>query len=412
MIEKLFDRSFVIDRLRKGPLGEHIDLLAHRLSAQGFSRVHSRIQLRYIGHFNRWLERKGFTPKQIDEDMIDRFWRSFMRRKRVRRHDAAALFTLLDFLREQGVTPNRTIKAVLTPRESQVEDYRSYLREERGLSYDSIRNALPFVDQLLAVKYPQTHIDFSLLKADDITAFVRKRTTELGSVQAKHMVTALRGFLRYLRHRGEIETDLAGCVPSVPHYSFSTVPRFLPTGSVEKILKIADTSTPTGRRDRAILMLLARLGLRTCEIVRLELEDIDWELGQITIRGKGGRWSKLPLLPDVGGAVAAYVQHDRPRCSTRRVFVTQRAPVGGLSSGCAVVKTVARALKSAGIVSERKGGYLFRHTLATEMLSRGASLPEIGQVLRHQKADTTWIYAKVDFGALRKVAQPWPGGVQ
>jgi site-specific recombinase XerD len=159
-------------------------------------------------------------------------------------------------------------------------------------------------------------------------------------------------------------------------------------------------------------MLLARFGLRTSEIVRLDLEDVDWELGQITIRGKGGRWSKLPLPPDVGQSLAAYLQHDRPRCSTRRLFVTQRAPITGLSTGCAIVKTVTRALSRAGIVSERKGGYLFRHTLATEMLGRGASLREIGEVLRHRKADTTRIYAKVDFRALRNLAQPWPGGAR
>jgi site-specific recombinase XerD len=412
MIETFFDRSFAIDRLRQGPLAGHIDLLANRLSTEGYSRVHSRIQLRYIGHFNRWLDRKGLTAKQIDEEMIERFWHSFMRRKKVRRGDMSALFTLLDFLREQGVTPQRTIKAVLTPRESHVENYRSYLREERGLSYDSIRNMLPFVDQLLLVKYPQNHIDFRLLKADDITTFVLKQAKELGSVQAKHMLTSLRGFFRYLRHRGDTETDLAGCVPRVPCYAFSTVPKFLPAGSVEKILRLTNRTTPRGRRDYAILILLARLGLRTCEVVRLELEDVDWELGQITIRGKGGRWSKLPLPPDVGKALAAYLQHDRPRCSTRRFFITQRAPIAGLSTGGAIVKTVTRALNRAGIASARKGGYLFRHTLATEMLGRGASLGEIGEVLRHRKADTTWIYAKVDFRALRKLAQRWPGGAQ
>jgi site-specific recombinase XerD len=159
-------------------------------------------------------------------------------------------------------------------------------------------------------------------------------------------------------------------------------------------------------------MLLARLGLRTCEIVRLELEDIDWEIGQITVRGKGGRWSKLPLAPDVGKSIAAYLQHDRPRCSTRRLFVTQRAPITGLSTGCAIVNTVARALSRAGIALQRKGGHLFRHTLATMMLGRGATLREIGEVLRHRKAKTTWIYAKVDFRALRGLAQPWPGGTQ
>jgi site-specific recombinase XerD len=120
----------------------------------------------------------------------------------------------------------------------------------------------------------------------------------------------------------------------------------------------------------------------------------------------------MPLPSDVGQAIAAYLQHDRPRCSSRRLFISQRAPITGLQSGCAIVRTVARALNRAGIVSERKGGYLFRHTLATEMLGRGASLREIGEVLRHRKAGTTQIYAKVDFRALRDLAQPWPGGAR
>lgn len=165
---------------------------------------------------------------------------------------------------------------------------------------------MPFVDRFLAQKYPRDHFDFAALKVDDITSFVRKQATELGSVQAKHMVPSLRAFFRYLRHRGEIDTDLACCVPCVPAYSFSTIPRFLPTGTVERILRRTIRNTPRGRRDFAVLMLLARLGLRACEIVRLELEDLDWELGQITIRGKGGRWSKLPLPPDVGQALTAY----------------------------------------------------------------------------------------------------------
>ena len=410
MVHTFFERSFAIRRLRRGPLAEYIDLLADRLAAQGYSRVHSRIQLRHIGHFNRWLQQEHLSLEQLDENIIGRYWRYFMREKRVRPKDVFALIRLLDLLREQGVTPQRAIEAVPTPRETLLENYRCYLREERGLAPGTIRIVLPFVDRFLTQRFPRHCFDFAAVNAKDITTFVRKQASELGSVQTKHMVTALRGFFRYLRHCGDVETDLAGCVPRVPYYAFSTVPRFLPSGSVENILRATDRSTPTGRRDRAMLTLLARLGLRTCEVVRLELEDIDWELGQITIRSKGGRWSKLPLPSDVGDAIAGYLRHDRPRCSTRRVFVTQRAPITGLSSGCAIVKAVTRALKSADIASERKGGYLFRHTLATEMLGRGASLGEIGEVLRHRKADTTWIYAKVDFGTLRKLAQPWPGG--
>jgi site-specific recombinase XerD len=393
-------------------LAGHIDLLAARLATHGYSRVHSRIQLRLVGHFNRWLEQKRLTAEQLDEDVIERYRRYLKRRKRVRSEDVCTLVRLLDLLREQGVTPRRNVEATPTAREILLEKYRRYLREERGLSDASLRNMLMFVDRFLVEKYPGDRFNFAALKVGDITTFVRRQATDLSSVQAKHLVTALRSFFRYLRHCGEIDTDLAGGVPCVPDYSFSAVPKFLPAGSVEKILRCTDRSTPRKRRDYAILMLLARFGLRTSEAVRLELEDVDWELGQITVRGKGGRWSKLPLPSDVGQALAAYLQHDRPRCSTRRLFVTQRAPITGLSTGCAIVKTVTRALSRAGIVSERKGGYLFRHTLATEMLGRGASLQEIGEVLRHRKADTTRIYAKVDFRALRNLAQPWPGGAR
>jgi site-specific recombinase XerD len=410
MVQTFFERSCTIDRLRQGPLAGHIDLFAARLTTDGYSRVHSRIQLRLVGHFNRWLDQNSLTAEQLDEDAIERYRRYLKRRKRVRSEDVCTLFRLLDLLREQGVTPRRTIEAVPTAREILLEKYRHYLSEERGLSEGSLRNMLLFVRRFLADKYPGDRFNFAALKVGDITTFVRRQATKLSSGQAKHLVTALRAFFRYLRHRGEIDTDLAGCVPRVRDYSFSTVPKFLPAGSVEKILRLTDRSTPSGRRDYAILILLARFGLRTFEVVRLELEDVDWELGQITVRGKGGRWSKLPLPSDVGQALAAYLQHDRPLCSTRRLFVTQRAPITGLSTGCAIVKTVTRALSRAGIVSERKGGYLFRHTLATEMLGRGASLQEIGEVLRHRKADTTRIYAKVDFRALRNLAQPWPGG--
>jgi site-specific recombinase XerD len=412
MVQTFFKRSCTINRLRQGPLAGHIDLLAERLAAHGFSRVHSRIQLRLVGHFIRWLDQKGISAKQLDEALIERYWHYFERKKRVRSFDVGALVRLLDLLREQGITPRCATEAVPTLREMQLDMYRRYLREERGLAQESVRNMLLFVDRFLAEKYPRDHFDFATLKANDITTFVRKQATKRSSAQAKNLVTALRSFFRYLRHRGEIHTDLAGCVLRVPDYSFSTVPRFLPAGSIEKMLRITDQSTPRGRRDYAILMLLARFGLRTSEVVRLELEDVDWELGQITVQGKGGRWSKLPLPSDVGQALAAYMQQDRPLCRSRRIFVTQRAPITGLSTGCAIVKTVTRALSRAGIVSERKGGYLFRHTLATEMLGRGASLKEIGEVLRHRKADTTRIYAKVDFHALRNLALPWPGGAR
>src|SRR5579875_2214217 len=230
MLETSFQRSFAIRRLRQGPLAEYVDPLADRLAAQGYSRVQSRIQLRHIGHFNRWLQQEHLSLEQLDENIIGRYWRSYMREKRVRPKDVFALMKLLDLLREQGVTPRRTIGPAPTPRDTLLEKYRCYLREERGLAPGTIRIVLPFVDRFLAQRFPRHCFDFAALDAKDITTFVRKQATELGSVQTKHMVTALRGFCRYLRHCGDVETDLAGCVPRVPYYAFSTVPRFLPTG--------------------------------------------------------------------------------------------------------------------------------------------------------------------------------------
>ena len=412
MVQTFFKRLCTIHRLRRGPLAGHIDLLAAKLATEGFSRVHSRIQLRLVGHFNRWLEQLHLAADQLNEDVIERYRRWLMRRKRVRSEDVRTLTRLLDLLREQGIAPQLQTKPVPTTREILIEDYRRHLLNERGLSEGSVRNLLMYVNQFLGAKYPHDRFNFGALRARDILTIIRRHALQSSSAQAKHLGTALRSFCRYLRYRGEIAIDLAACVPVVRHYSLSTVPKFLPADAFKKILRSTDRSTPHGRRDHAILMLLARLGLRTCEIVRLELEDIDWEIGQITVRGKGGRWSKLPLAPDVGESIAAYLQHDRPRCSTRRLFVTQRAPITGLATGCAIVSTVARALSLAGIALQRKGGHLFRHTLATTMLGRGATLREIGEVLRHRKAKTTWIYAKVDFRALRGLAQPWPGGTQ
>jgi integrase len=167
-----------------------------------------------------------------------------------------------------------------------------------------------------------------------------------------------------------------------------------------------------GRRDYAILLLLARLGLRAGEVVKLRLEDVDWENARITVCGKGGKWAQLPLPADVAKAIARYLRHDRPRCACRRLFIRDYAPIEGFSRAGSIASIVKRALGKAGVVSARKGAHLLRHSLATEMLRKGASLDEIGEVLRHRSPDTTAIYAKVDLTSLRALALPWPGGAR
>jgi integrase len=215
-----------------------------------------------------------------------------------------------------------------------------------------------------------------------------------------------------MRHQGEIPIDLAKCVLPVAMWSLSTLPKFLPAGTVQQLLDHRERETPRGKRNYAVLLLLARLGLRACEIVALELDDIDWDNGRITIHGKSGRVAQMPLPSDIGEAIASYLRFGRPCCTCRRVFLRHRAPVRGFAHSITVSTIVRRALIDAGIDSARKGAHLFRHTLATDLLRQEVSLDEIAELLRHQSPNTTALYAKVDLTALRALALPWPGGTR
>jgi len=291
-------------------------------------------------------------------------------------------------------------------------EFHSYLSEEIGRSPSTAKNYVPFADQFLMERFQKRTPVLSLLRASDVTGFVIRHAHQLSPVRAGIMVTALRSFFRYLLHRGAIATDLAGCVPAVPNWSLSTLPRFLPAPTVEKLLKRCNRKTAVGRRNHAILLLLARLGVRAGEVINLSLDDIDWASGQITIHGKGGRSAPLPLPADVGTALAAYLRRDRPPSASRRVFLRHRAPLTGFANPSTLSSIVRRALQQAGIESAHMGAHVLRHSLATSMLRNGGSLDEIGELLRHQSPNTTAIYAKVDVAALHTLALPWPGGAR
>jgi site-specific recombinase XerD len=222
------------------------------------------------------------------------------------------------------------------------------------------------------------------------------------------MATALRSFFRFLFQDGQTDGDLARAIPAVPQWRLAEVPKYLEPEEVERVLRACQRDTTGGRRDQAILLLLARLGLRASEVIALELDDIDWRAGVLTVRGKGCSHDSLPLPADVGQALASYLRHHRPPCTTRRLFVRTRAPHRGLANPSSLSTIVTRALKRAGLRPAFTGAHVLRHSLATGMLRSGASLDEIGEVLRHRAADTTAIYAKVDVRGLRSLALPWP----
>jgi site-specific recombinase XerD len=225
------------------------------------------------------------------------------------------------------------------------------------------------------------------------------------------MVTSLRSFLRFLHHHGVVDIDLAGAVPGVANWRLSQLPATLSPQQVKRLLDCCDRSGATGSRDFAILLFLARLGLRAGEVVAMTLDDFDWQVGEFVVRGKGDRQERMPLPQDVGSALVHYLRQVRPACPTRRVFVRMKAPLCGFSGSAAICDVVRRALARAGFNPAFKGAHLLRHSLATNLLRDGASLDEIGQLLRHCQPDTTRIYAKVDIRALRAIAPPWPGGV-
>jgi site-specific recombinase XerD len=396
-----------IEALRGGPLASPLEAYARRLHEDGY-RTHSGfVQLRLLGCFNRWLDRKGLTGEDVNAATIKQYLRGRAQSRKLRKGDSAALYRLLAMLRPEG---SAVTAPPPTPVEAALGLFQQYLRQERSLSEATVINYTPVARSFLSERFPKGALHFQQISAADITAFVQRQAALVTSKRAPLVVTALRSFLRYLFHRGIVDIDLATCVPTIATWSLSHVPRFLAAEQIQKILDSCNKETAIGKRDYALLLLLARLGLRAGEVVALTLDDFDWEAGLVTVRGKGKRIAQMPLPSEVGTAIAEYLSTARPRCSSRRVFIRTKAPLTGFANSVAICSLVDTAMERAGVESEYRGSHVFRHSLATGMLNHGASLDEIGDLLRHRHPDTTRIYAKVDLVSLRSIALPWPGG--
>ncbi len=409
---QFFTNSSLPPSMYEGPLGGIVPAYADLLCQQGFTHQSAYLQLRFLADLSHWLDRQRFSIADVTKALLYRYLQSRHHRLRPRRDDASILKRLLHLLHTKGLLQNKVSPSIHSPRQCVENDFDRYLSQERGLSMATRVNYRPFIQRFVSEQFGAQPIQFTHLRAKDVIRFVRNHAHKASPKRAGLMVSALRSFFRYLRHRGDITTDLAACVPGIANWQFSSLPKFLQPHQVQQVLNQPDRRTAQGRRDYAILLLLARLGLRACEIVALTLDDLHWETGEITVRGKGSRPAQLPLPPDVGKALAAYLQKDRPACSTRRLFIHLKAPRRGFANSIAISSLVARSLKKAGIDSPHTGAHLFRHTLATEMLRQGASLAEIAQLLRHHSFNTTTLYAKVDLATLQTLAQPWPGGVR
>jgi integrase/recombinase XerD len=400
-------------RKAEGPLVPYVEPFAELLREQGFGEGSTGMQIRLVFDFSRWLEQNRVPLGEIAAETVTRYLRCRAHRRRALKGDRPALRRLLDLLRRKGVIiPEHVAPSETTPAEHSAEQYASYLRHDRALAASTIHAYRSFVVVFLTACFDAGKVRLEDLRAVDIVKFVQRQAPHLHPKRAHVMTTALRSFLRYARHRGEITLDLTGAVPRVALWTMASLPRAISPAHVQAVLAHCDRRGAVGRREYAILLLLARLGLRAGEIAALTLKDIDWENGHLSVRGKGNRPCPLPLPAEEGEAIADYLQNGRPRSASRSLFLRAKAPFCGFSGQQAIGLVIMRALERAGIKTASKGAHQFRHALATQMLHQGASLAEIGELLRHRRVDTSRIYAKVDLTALRTLALPWPGGVR
>jgi len=393
------------------PPDARIESFVERLRMEGYASESIRVKRLIASAFVLWARRRDLPVEECDEFHVVAFIRRREHRSTDRVVDERASVRL--FLRhirgQEGVrhTPLQFESAIGGELERR---YLHYLREDRGLAINSTLVYMQYVRDLLsAFRSSMKSADPRELNARWLQEFMLGRLRGRSSEWSRLLSVALRSFLRFLYLRGETSIDLSPSVPTVRKWRQASVPQYLAPREVAQVLSATPRSTSSGRRDYAILLLLARLGLRAGEVVLLELGDVRWRSGEITIRGKGGMRARLPLIPDVGRALAVYLRKGRPRAASRQVFVRLIPPYAGLSGPAAVGHVVRAAMARAGIRRTRRGAaHIFRHSLATRMIRSGASLPEISEVLRHRSQDTTAIYAKVDFEALRTVARPWP----
>jgi len=412
-VKCVINKQVVLSRPPEGPLAAHMVLFAKSVSEQGYSLGSLGKHVRIAACFSRWLKQKGIGVRSICSDHPVRYLRYRARHVQLWPGDAAALAHLIDFLHGEGLIPAEKISAArLTSAERYAQAYEQYLREARALAAATIVNYVPFIREFLEDRFGRGQVKLSRLCAGDVVRFVQRLAARLHLKRAKLMTTALRSFLRYARYSGEVTLDLAAAVPVVANWSMTSIPRAIAPDQVRQLLLSIDRRTAIGRRDYAILLLLARLGLRSGEVAFLELDDIDWNAGQLSVHGKTGQRSALPLPAEVGKAIAAYLRRGRPNSTRRRVFLRAKAPICGFRGPCGVGCIVRHSLQRAGIHAPTTGAHQFRHGLATEMLRQGASLGEIGELLGHRHPQTTKIYTKVDIKALRTLALPWPGGVR
>ena len=405
MLDHFLRDGAAAQRLRANPIGSQLDGFTAWLSQRGYAWTTIRQHVWALAAFGRWLHRRGRSARNLRRRDADDFCRRRCAAHR-RERDLAALRWFLDYLEAEHLIAATPLVIDRSPLAQLKDRYEAYLQRDRALSPLTITRHWFVLRRFLVERFGDGPFVLRDLRPDDVTRYLVRHVPTQSRCSAQ--VSTLRSFLRFLWQAGDTDRDLAAAIPPIRRWRLVDVPKSLQAAEVAHLLASVDRTSASGRRNYAILLLLARLGLRAGEVVRLELQDLDWRAGELTVRGKGSVHARLPLPRDVGTALVTYLRTDRPTCATRRVFVCLKAPRRGLGHPATVSTLVHCALNRAGLTPPTTGAHLLRHSLATDLLRHGASLGDIGEVLRHQLPQTTEIYAKVDVDRLRTLAQPWP----
>ncbi len=381
------------------------------LMAAGYSLLSTRDYVRSATHLGRWMDSQGIGVDKLVDATVDEFSRhqcechgTCRRGRRPSRRYAARVWRFVDHLRCLGVVP-AAVPSVTPAVPPLLVGFHEWMVRHRGVKERTIDRYTRIVARMLpALGNNPASYDASLVRR----VFLEE-VRDLTRVYAKTFVSALRAFLRFLAVEGRCRPHLDRAVPTIPEWKLSALPRYIGAEDIERIIASCDLGKTHGLRDRAVLLLLARLGLRAGDIVAMKLGDLDWETGVVRVRGKGRKEVCLPLPQDAGDALIEYIVRARPATGIDRVFLCAQVPVRPFASSATVSDIVRFALKRAGVSNPpSRGAHLLRHSAATAMLRAGLGLDAIATVLRHKSTDTTAYYAKVDIELLRGVAQPWP----
>ena len=407
MVENYFERPQSVRHCRSTCTGPHIDALAATLSAEGYSRIAGRILLRNVTRLGRWLDVRGVPLARLDEALVERFVDDQMSRPgggrsdSLRRQFCACGRRLLAWGRERGLVStsgrHRPIPGLIC-------DFEAWMRSHCSNSAKTLQDCyrLPLQRFLNSVGQDPRSFD-----ARGIHRFILAESQRAGTEYTKTTVTAVRMLLRYLAILGQCSPNLVDAVPTIAHWKLGALPASLSRNDVDRLIEACDRKTTGGRRDRAMLLLMARLALRAGDVAGLCFDDIDWTNATVMVSGKNRRLVRMPLPQEVGDAVLLSLSDRRSDLDDNHVFLRQCAPIGPLDR-TGVSSVVRRAAKHAGVALPRTGSHVLRHSVATALLKDGMSLPGIGAILRHQNLNTTMIYAKVDTALLTPLVRPWP----